>query len=1377
MPLAGWTQPISCFQVPPGLVAWWPLDDATNQTVVLDNFSTHHGTPRDSNNNTIPVGIPTLWQLPDPAVFNGTLLPVVVDPATSPPRGAFFYSDTYVEVPHHANLNIGTNGLTIVLWVWPSLGSGDPQPLVEKYDLTTTDGYSVYLDPLGPTSFVVRMNLNGTVVTGPTISTSMTPSDWWFVVARVTPGGAVTLGACDMAGNCTNISAVTVPNFLTANTAPLWLGRSVVASPTGMDLRAIRLGMDEVELFGRALSQAEVQTIYAAEVTGLRKCTPAPGSGQLCVRKFHDLDADGTPDPNEPSLPGWQFVVTDAASNVVGVVTSTLSGTVPGCLTLPPGTYVITETLLPGWTNTTPLSQTVSLQPGQTTNLVFGNVGCLVPPVGLVAWYPLDEPAGATAVQDIAPAPFSTVNDTGTTQPGPIGGSGPTPVPGKVGSGALYFFGPHIQVPHSPDLAFAGDFSIDAWIRVVDCGHGQPPGGVWAPIVDKWDPATQTGIAFFVDQPAPATGVLKLQWNNLVFTSTGTLPASANPPANVGPWVHVAVTVDATSGQGVFYINGTAAGTFTVPAGSAANTLPMLIGETRLPGGRCEIAIDELELFDRVLSSQEVLALYASDSAGKCRPTPKPDAQICVDKFLDLNANGTWDPNEPPLSGWQFVVTDAASNVVGVVTSTPPGTVPGCLTLPAGSYTVTETLQPGWTNTTPLSQTVTLQPGQTTNLVFGNMGCFQPPPGLVAWWPLDDAINQTVVQEWIGGLNGTPRNSANVTIPVGIPTLWQLPDPGVFGGTLLPVVVDPSTTPPRGAFFYSDTFVEVPHHANLNIGTNGATIVLWVWPTLGTGGPQPLVEKFDAASTNGYAVWLDNLGSGTFGLRLNLNGTLVTGPSFSVSMQPSDWRFIVVRVAPGGAVVLGACDMVGNCTNSAAVTVANYLTTNTAPFWLARSDVASPAGTVRAIRVGMDEVEMFNRALSQSELQTIYTSELAGLRKCAPPTGVAELCIAKFHDYDGDGIQDPNEPGLAGWSFLLNPAPPGLGTNVVTTGPGGLVCIPVLAPFTYSIAEMIQSGWTNTTPGTQTITTAPGQATNVVFGNMQTPTGMAELCIFKFHDYDGDGVQDPNEPGLAGWQFVVNPAPLSTGTNVVTTLAGGAICMGVSAPGVYTITEIAQSGWTNTTATNLTIAVSPGQLTNLYFGNALTSGPARICVLKYHDWNLNGVHDPGEPVLPGWTILIKDPLGNTNQVVITSTNFVCVTVPAPAVYHVSEVLPPPIGPWVPWTPTSPASGTYSNVTVAPGQTVNLLFGNRKNIKWWPPVVNPSPLRLILRASVEPGESYQLEYRESLDPDAPWIPVGEPVLASEPEVVFEVAIPAAQRQGYYRVKEMLKGNPD
>lgn len=644
----------------------------------------------------------------------------------------------------------------------------------------------------------------------------------------------------------------------------------------------------------------------------------------------------------------------------------------------------------------------------------------------------------------------------------------------------------------------------------------------------------------------------------------------------------------------------------------------------------------------------------------------------------------------------------------------------------------------------------------------------------MAWWPLDDATNQTVVLDWAGANHGTPRDTNNATIPVGIPTLWQLPDPGVFGGALQPVVVDPNTSPPRGAFFFSSTYIEIQHHPSLNIGTNGLTITLWIWPTMGMGQglPQPLVEKFNVVSTNGYSLYLDTLGPTNFVLKMNLNGTVVAGPTFATSMATSDWRFVVARVSSNGLVTLDVCDMFGNCTNTTGPTVPNFVTTNLARLWLSRSAVASPTGIVHAVRVGMDEVEVFDQELSQADVQTIYSSELAGLRKCAPQSGTAELCVFKFHDYDGDGVQDPNEPRLAGWQFVVSPPPLSPATNPVVTGAGGGICVPVLAPGTYTVAEIPQAGWTNTTPSTQAVFVVAGQPTNVVFGNTQVPTGLAELCIFKFHDYNGNGVQDTNEPGLAGWQFVLNPTPPILGTNVVTTLGGGGICVGVDAPAVYTITEIQQPGWTNTTPASLTIAVSPNQLTNVYFGNAQTSGPARICVLKYHDLNMNGLKDPNEPALPGWTILVKDNLGNTNQVIITATNTVCVSVPAPGVYHISELLPPPIGPWVPWTAITPASGTYSNVNVVPGQTVNLLFGNRKNIKWWPPVVVPSPLRLILRSTAEPGKSYQLEYRDSLDPDAPWIPDGNPILATEPEVQFEVTIPSGQRQRYYRVRERL-----
>jgi uncharacterized repeat protein (TIGR01451 family) len=48
------------------------------------------------------------------------------------------------------------------------------------------------------------------------------------------------------------------------------------------------------------------------------------------------------------------------------------------------------------------------------------------------------------------------------------------------------------------------------------------------------------------------------------------------------------------------------------------------------------------------------------------------------------------------------------------------------LALDPGPYTVTETLQDGWVNSTPLSQDVTIIPGQTATLWFGNYEEFLP---------------------------------------------------------------------------------------------------------------------------------------------------------------------------------------------------------------------------------------------------------------------------------------------------------------------------------------------------------------------------------------------------------------------------------------------------------------------------------------------------------------------------------------------------------------------------------------------------------------------------------------------------------------------------
>ncbi|HVA84942.1 MAG TPA: SdrD B-like domain-containing protein, partial [Candidatus Saccharimonadales bacterium] len=96
--------------------------------------------------------------------------------------------------------------------------------------------------------------------------------------------------------------------------------------------------------------------------------------------------------------------------------------------------------------------------------------------------------------------------------------------------------------------------------------------------------------------------------------------------------------------------------------------------------------------------------------------------RICVVKFNDLNGNGKQDPGEPLLNGWVFTVKDSAGNVVATLVS---GTDRGCVDLKPGTYTVTETLQAGWTPTTPggTTQTISLTAGQTVDVIFGNHRC------------------------------------------------------------------------------------------------------------------------------------------------------------------------------------------------------------------------------------------------------------------------------------------------------------------------------------------------------------------------------------------------------------------------------------------------------------------------------------------------------------------------------------------------------------------------------------------------------------------------------------------------------------------------------
>jgi hypothetical protein len=92
-------------------------------------------------------------------------------------------------------------------------------------------------------------------------------------------------------------------------------------------------------------------------------------------------------------------------------------------------------------------------------------------------------------------------------------------------------------------------------------------------------------------------------------------------------------------------------------------------------------------------------------------------AEICVDKFYDLNVNGIKDPSEQSIVGWRFqiVADDNGFNT--------RFTAPLCMIVEAGLFHVFEsnTIETDWIHTTPTLEDVTLLAGDHITVEFGNV--------------------------------------------------------------------------------------------------------------------------------------------------------------------------------------------------------------------------------------------------------------------------------------------------------------------------------------------------------------------------------------------------------------------------------------------------------------------------------------------------------------------------------------------------------------------------------------------------------------------------------------------------------------------------------
>lgn len=238
---------------------------------------------------------------------------------------------------------------------------------------------------------------------------------------------------------------------------------------------------------------------------------------------------------------------------------------------------------------------------GSQNVLAVGGPICVTPPSGMISWWPGDN--NANDIQD---------GNHGTLQ------NGATFAAGKVGNG-FSFDGSNDYVDVG-DVDLPSTFTIDAWINSNSLGTFQT-------ILSKDDGISRS---YYFQLEAAGTLVGSVRNSAGDFTQYRTSAAVVTS----GSLHHVAMTYDGNAGAGQkmkFYVDG---------VNYPTNVLVPIVGPPYDNGGTPENnalslklgifgdavgspfngVVDEVELFNQVLSQSEIQAIFNADFAGKCKP-------------------------------------------------------------------------------------------------------------------------------------------------------------------------------------------------------------------------------------------------------------------------------------------------------------------------------------------------------------------------------------------------------------------------------------------------------------------------------------------------------------------------------------------------------------------------------------------------------------------------------------------------------------------------------------------------------------------------------------------------------------------------------------
>jgi len=259
---------------------------------------------------------------------------------------------------------------------------------------------------------------------------------------------------------------------------------------------------------------------------------------------------------------------------------------------------------------------------------------CVTPPSNMVSWW---------KAEDNADDSIGTNNGTLMNEA--------TFAPGMVGQ-AFSLDGVNDYVDAGTDAVFnfdngTGEFTIDAWIRL-----------------NAYHPSLGSGIVGKATQgPFSGWTLMLLPDGALAFTGVGIWYVKTAPGSvTTGNWTHVAVTRSGSTYK--LYVDGAEEGTTTggFVQNLVTSTTSLRIGTVYIDSQFFNGLIDEVEIFDRALTAEEIAAIANAGSAGKCQATDTtPDAFTFTDVTgVPLNTEQT--SNAITVNG---ITAPAAISIVG----------------------------------------------------------------------------------------------------------------------------------------------------------------------------------------------------------------------------------------------------------------------------------------------------------------------------------------------------------------------------------------------------------------------------------------------------------------------------------------------------------------------------------------------------------------------------------------------------------------------------------------------------------------------------------------------------------------------------------------